>query len=170
MKRLFFVLLAITLAVLGAFAQGSTGSTTTTTTQNYVFPPFALIGGDTAAVNLTNIAPAPTAAGATQPSCTGTVTFANSTGTAITKPTSFTVGSGQITTVTQAFTGTNGTREPVVASVQQTTTRPNSTPCSLVFSLQVYDSSGVTHIFMGNTSAAASIVGVLSPAAPAPFR
>ena len=33
--------------------------------------------------------------------------------------------------------------------VQQTTTRPMATPCSLVFSLQTYDTgSGVTHLFL----------------------
>jgi hypothetical protein len=45
------------------------------------------------------------------------------------------------------------TRGVFVASVQQTITRPATAPCSLVFSLQTYDSNGETHVFLGNVSA-----------------
>jgi hypothetical protein len=38
--------------------------------------------------------------------------------------------------------------------VQHTVTRPATAPCSLVFSLEVFDTStGVTHLLLGNSQA-----------------
>jgi len=151
-----FLCFAIAVASACAFAQGSTGTTTTTITTNYVFPPVGLAPSETAAVSVVNIAPAPSSTTAAAPSCTGTVTFANSAGAVIGKATAFTVASGQIATVTVTATaaGITAARGEILASIQQTTTRPATAACSLVYSLQTYDTgSGVTHLFLGNASA-----------------
>jgi hypothetical protein len=113
-----------------------------------------LATGETAAVSLVNIAPASATANAAAPSCTGTVTFANAAGATIGTATAFTVGSGKIATVSLPFSsaGIGASRGEILASVQQTTARPAAVPCSLVFSLEVFDSSGETHVFLGNTS------------------
>lgn len=157
MKRLFLTGLIAGLATAGALAQGTTGSSTTTITTNYVFPPLGVAPSETVAVSLVNIASVPTSTTAPTPSCTGTVTFASSTGTIIGKANPFTVASGAIMTITLTATeaGITASRGSILASVQQTTTRPSSAPCSLVYSLQTYDTgSGVTHLFLGNASTA----------------
>jgi len=135
-----------------AFAQGETGTTTITT--DFYFPPVSMMSTDTISLNLVNIAPAPTSATATAPSCTGTVTFAGSNGT-IGMPDSFTLGAGKMQTVSLTGTGAgiSSGRGGVLVSVQTTTTRPATAPCTLIFALQLYDSSGVTHVYLGNTSA-----------------
>jgi hypothetical protein len=157
MNRLFSILLLPGFACTCVFAQGSTGTSTTTTTTNYVFPPVGLASGLTASINLVNIAPASTAANAAAPVCNGTVTFANATGTTIGTPTTFKTGTGMIDTVTLTASAAGVTsstpRAEILASVQQTTTRPATPPCSLVFSLEIYDSTGVTRVFLGNTAA-----------------
>ena len=157
MTKSLVCLMALTLACAAAFAQGTTGTTTSTTTTNYVFPPVGLSFGDTASVSLINIAPASTASDATAPSCTGTVTFTSAKGETIGSASSFTVGSGVIDTITLTAESVGVTSSPqraeIFASVQQTVTRPATAPCSLVFSLEVYDSSGATHVFLGNASA-----------------
>jgi len=159
MKRLFlFFLIIAGFGCACALAQGK-GETVTTTT-NFVFPPVGLTSGYTAAVNLVNIAPASTAANATAPACTGSVTFANSTGTVIGAAVPFTTKGSVITTesISAATAGvtTAAPRAEIVVSVQQTTTRPSTAPCSLVYSLEVYDSTGATHVFLGNAAAAAA--------------
>jgi hypothetical protein len=161
MKRAMFAFFAMAAAAL---AQGTTSTSITTTTENYVFPPIGLATTETASVALVNIAPVPATAGATAPSCTGTVTFASSTGATIGKATAFTVGSGQIATVNLPFGNSNLTsRGEILASVQQTITRPSSPPCSLVFSLSTFDTTtGVTHLFVGNTTAATVPVSIAS--------
>jgi hypothetical protein len=65
------------------------------------------------------------------------------------------VGSGQIKTISLPFAtaGITSTRGEILVSVQQTTTRPSTAACSLVFSLEVYDSTGETHVLMGNAAA-----------------
>lgn len=169
MKRRFLGFpLVMGFACVCAFAQGSTGATSITTTTDYVFPPVGLASSESVAVSLVNIAPVPTSTTAAAPSCSGTVTFASSTGATIGKATAFTVGSGQIATVmlTATEAGITSTRGAILASVQQTVTRPATTPCSLVYSLQTYDTgSGVTHVFLGNASAAAQPI-----VSPAPLR
>jgi hypothetical protein len=152
-KAFLSLLLVAGFGCAAAFAQGETGTVTTTT--NFVFPPVGLVSGETAAVSLVNIAPAPTSTTATAPSCTGTVTFAGPTGTTIGTASPFTVGSGQIKTISLPFAtaGITSTRGEILVSVQQTTTRPSTAACSLVFSLEVYDSTGETHVLMGNAAA-----------------
>jgi len=111
-------------------------------------------------VSLVNIAPASTATNATAPSCSGTVTFANAAGIDLAgSPIKFTTTGSLITTeslsATAAGVTTSAPHAQVLASVQQTTTRPSTSPCSLVFSLSTFDTAGgVTHVFLGNASAA----------------
>jgi hypothetical protein len=138
---------------------------TVTVTQDSAFPPVGLAPGQTAAVSLVNIAPASTTSGATAPSCTGTVTFTNASGSTIGTPTSFTTTGSAIQTVSLPFANSGlSTRGEILASVQQTITRPSAAPCSLVFSLEIFtNSSGATQVFLGNASAAAPPVMVISP-------
>ena len=180
MKRTFLGFLAV--AAFGcacAFGQltgavaVTTGAVTVTTetitvTQDSVFPPVGLAIGQTAAVSLVNIAPASTTAGATAPSCTGTVTFANASGSTIGTPTAFTTTGSAIQTVSLPSSSAGLTsaapRGEILASVQQTITRPSAAPCSLVFSLEVFDvTSGVTHVFLGNASATTPPVTPILP-------
>ena len=148
--------LAATFA-LSAFAQGSTS--TSTTTQTFLFPPVGLGSTETAQVNVVNIAPA--TSGGTAASCTGAVSFASSTGTVIGKATTFTVGTGQITSVALPFgtSGFAGTHGEFVATVTHTVTRPSTVPCSLVFSLETFaTATGETHVVLTN-SASGGLVG-----------
>ena len=177
MKRAFLGFLAVAgFGCACAFGQGTTGTETVTITHDFVFPPVGLANSESAAVNLVNIAPVPATTTTTTPvaapSCTGTVTFANATGGAIGgKAIPFTVGSGDIATVSLppglVYTGAPA-RGLILASVQQTITWPSAAPCSLVFSLEVFDvTSGVTHVFLGNASATAPplnpIIPILEP-------
>jgi len=53
--------------------------------------------------------------------------------------------------------GTTTGRAEIIGSVQSTTTIPSKAPCSMVFSLETFDtSSGVTHVFLGNATASAT--------------
>src|SRR5271169_5351587 len=118
-------LLAATLA-MSAFAQGST--TTSTTTQTFLFPPVGLGSTETAQVNVVNIASASSTG--TAASCTGSISFANSAGTVIGKAATFTVGTGQIASVSLPFgtSGFSGTRGEFVATLTHTVTRPSTVP------------------------------------------
>jgi hypothetical protein len=153
MKRAFisFLLLA-GFGCICAFAQAQ--PIMGTITRDFVFPPVGLGSTETMQVDLVNIAPVPASATATAPSCTGTVTFANAAGTTIGTPSPFKVGSGQIQSITLSPSTANivGARGAILASVQQTTTVPNPAPCVLLFSLATFDSTGVTHVFLGNAS------------------
>jgi hypothetical protein len=151
-----------------AFGQGQTG--TSTVTRDFVFPPVGLGSTETAQVNLVNIAPASTASTATAPSCTGTVTFASATGATIGQANPFTAASGQIASVSLPFSsaGISGTHGVILVSVQQTTTIPSAARCSLVFSLDIFDTAtGETHVFVGNASSNAT--PLMIPASP-PLR
>ena len=148
-----------------ALAQGSTG--TSTITRNYSFPPVGLASSETAQVNVVNIAQASTAAGATAPACTGTVTFTDAGGTTVGKAASFTTTGSQVssTQLTAAELGVTGARAEFVASVQSTSSIPSKAPCALVFSLETFDSStGVTHVYLGNsaTTTPSPVVGPIS--------
>jgi hypothetical protein len=134
-----------------ALAQGTTGSTTFT--ENFSFPPAGLALTETAQVNLTNIAAASSTG--TAASCTGSVSFVNSSGATIGTATNFTVGTGQIFSVSLPFAraAASGNRTEIRAVVTHTGTVPSTAPCSLVFSFETYDTStGVTHVFLGNAA------------------
>ena len=154
-KSLFLVYVFTTCA----FAQGTT--TIGTVTRDYTFPPVGLASSETAQVNLVNLALAPIPSGAA--ACTGTITFSNAGGTTIGKPISFTTAGSQVFSTQLMFSqlqlAASDTRGEFVASVQVTTSF-GPTACSLVFSLETFDSmSGVTHVYLGNSSTGTALIG-----------
>jgi hypothetical protein len=163
--------LAFATCVLAGCALGQ-GTTTgsSTVTRDYAFPPVGLAGPETAQVNLVNIAPASTTSGAPAPACTGTVTFANASGKTIGTPASFTTTGSQVTSMQLTFSqlDASGTRGEFLASVQLTTAFRQAALCSLVFSLETFDSSsGVTHVYLGNSSTGTALtalpIGIRGP-------
>jgi hypothetical protein len=121
-----------------------------------------LASSETAQLNVVNIAPAPTAAGATAPSCSGTITFADATGKTIGTPANFTTTGSQVSSTQLLFSQLpgSGSRGEFVASVQLTLSFPEKAPCALVFSLETFDTtSGVTHVYLGNSATGTALVG-----------
>ncbi|HTR36386.1 MAG TPA: hypothetical protein VMH80_10815 [Bryobacteraceae bacterium] len=154
------LVLACTFATC-ALAQGSAG-TTLTFTRDYHFPPVGLASSETAQLNLVNVA---TSSGPLAPACTGTLTFTNAGGKAIGSPVNFTTSGSQIlsTQLTFAELAPSGTRGEFTASVQLTysaeSKTPTTGPCSLVVSLETFDTStGVTHVYLGS-----SVGGITTP-------
>jgi len=140
--RAVFKLMAVASLSLAAFAQTSTSTVTRTNS----FPPVGLATTETMQVNLLNAASA--SSSGTAASCTGTVSFANSSGTAIGSSTSFTIASGQVFSVSLPYSkaGLSG-RGEIVASLELTFT--SGTPCGLVSSLETFDSAtGATHAYI----------------------
>jgi hypothetical protein len=140
-------------------AQGGNAATATFT-RDSVFPPVGLATTETIQINVLNTATNPAASTtSTAASCTGTITFSNATGATIGTATPFTIASGQVFSAKLPYSssGTSTGRAEIVGSIQTTTTLPSKTPCALTFSLETFDtSSGVTHIFLGNTPATAA--------------
>ncbi len=148
-------------SVFGACAFGQTSATFT---RDYNFPPVGLASTETAQINLVNIAPIPTTTTTEAPACTGTVTFTNASGAVIGKPTSFTTTGSQVTSIPLTFSqlqlASSDVRGEFVASVQLTRSLPSAALCSLVFSLETFDSStGVTHVYLGNSATGTALVG-----------
>jgi hypothetical protein len=88
-----------------------------------------------------------------QPSCSGTISFSNANG-AIGAPTSFTVGSEGFKTVTLPFAsaGLTGNRGEIQGTVSLSISGSTPTPCSLMFSLETYDSTTfATHVVLSNS-------------------
>ena len=137
------------LSVMGAVAQTTTSSTSTVTSSS---GPIGLGSTETLQINVVNVAS--NSSGGTAASCAGTIGFVNSSGTAIGSATSFTVASGQISSVSLPFSkaGASGTRTEVRAVVTLTvTTGSGAAPCELRSSLETYDSStGATHAFVSS--------------------
>src|SRR5882672_4914207 len=129
MRRIILFVVTSLCLTASAFAQGSTGSTTTTV--QFSFPPTGLALTETAQINVTNIAAASSTG--TAASCTGSVSFVNSSGATIGTATSFTVGTGQITSISLPFAkaAVSGSRTEIRGVVQHTVTRPSTVPCSL---------------------------------------
>jgi hypothetical protein len=139
-----FALTALTAAC--AFAQTTS---TTTSTRSFTYPPIGLGSTETAQVNVVNDATA--SSSGTAASCTGTISFLNSAGTAIGTATPFTVTSGQIASasVTFAKVGATGVRTEIRGVVTLTATSGSGVPCSLASSLETYDSTtGATHLHL----------------------
>lgn len=152
------ILFAASLFVTCAF-----GQTAVNFTRDYNFPPVGLASTETAQINLVNIAPIPTTTTTEAPACTGTVTFTNASGAVIGKPTSFTTTGSQVISVQLMFTqlqlASTDIRGEFVASVQLTHAVP-AAPCSLVFSLETFDTStGVTHVYLGDSATGTALVG-----------
>jgi hypothetical protein len=124
----------------------------TATTREVSFAPVGVALTETMQVNLFNQATAASNNSAA-PSCTGSVSFVDATGKAIAGTGgNFTVASGQTQSISilgsNANTGTTtGSRAEVRAIV--TLNVVHGTPCSLVDSLETFDSTtGATHVFL----------------------
>jgi hypothetical protein len=136
-------LILFAFTALAAFAQ------TNTNTRTRLFGPVGLASTETLQINLLNAAAASSTG--TAASCTGSVSFASATGTAIGTATTFTIASGQIFSVNLPFasSGSTGNRGRIVATVQSTS---SGAPCGLVTVLETFDTaSGVTHIHLGGS-------------------
>jgi hypothetical protein len=133
--------LAAACLAVTASAQTSTSSSTIT----HALSPIGLASTETLQINLLNTASA--SSSGTAASCTGTVSFANSTGTAIGSSTSFTVSSGEVFSVALPFSKSGLTaRGEIVPTITLSLT--SGTPCALASSLETFDTtSGVTHIY-----------------------
>src|ERR1700733_3837806 len=92
---LTFIVTAIA-AAANMFAQ-----TTTTTTRDFTLGPVGVGSTETIQINVANLAANPSSG--TAASCTGSVTFNNAPGSPIGTSTSFTVTSGQISSVSLPF-------------------------------------------------------------------
>ena len=131
--------------VLGCLA-ASAFAQTTTSTATRPLPPIGLASTETLQINLLNHASASSTG--TAASCTGSVSFANSSGTAIGSATSFTISGGDVTSIALPYSKSGLTgRGEIVVSV--TLSLASGTPCALASSLETFDtSSGVTHIYV----------------------
>ena len=150
--------LALALSAAGALSAASALAQTTTTGTSTVAStsgPLGLGSSETLQVNVVNAASNSTSG--TAASCTGTIGFVNSSGTAIGSATSFTVSSGQISSVSLPFSkaGATGTRTEVRVIVTLTvTTGSGAAPCELRSSVETYDTStGATHAYLAGDAA-----------------
>lgn len=142
------------IALTACFVSSIFAQTTTPTslTRTFNFPPVGLGSSETAQINVTNLAAA--SSGGTAASCTGSISFANATGAAIGTATPFTVGTGQISSVSLPFAKatSSGSRVEIRGVVQLTVSTTAQAPCSLEFSMETFDTiSGVTHLFLSNS-------------------
>jgi hypothetical protein len=164
---------AFILAV-GAFGQISiVVSPTFTTTRTSNLPPVGIGGSESAQVILTNTAANPATSCASlfgciqpvgAPSCTGSVSFYNGAGTLIGTATSFTLTSRQIEQVSIPYSaaGSSLPRALIRAVVSLTTTIPSTAPCSLSYSLVIFDSTlGVTHAIVTDSGLSAIVTPLL---------
>jgi hypothetical protein len=125
---------------------------------NIVLSPVGLGSSETVQVNLANTAQATSSGDA--PSCTGSASFYDVTGTIIGAPTSFTVGTGEISsaTIPYASTGaTGGGRTMIRAEIAL------NAACLLGYSFGTYDTTtGVTHAWASGTTAQPTPLGFRS--------
>ncbi len=145
------------MCLFAACALAQTAPISVSFTRDYSFPPVGLASSETAQVNLVNISVAPIPSGTS--ACSGTITFTNAGGTTIGKPVSFATAGSQVVstqlTFSQLGVAASDTRGEFVASVQLT----SSFACSLVFSLETFDTmSGVTHVYLGNSATGTALV------------
>ena len=138
--RTFLVAIAVSTCFC-AFAQISPSPHT------FSFPPVSLQTGQTAEVDVANVASNGTT---TNASCNVAVSFVNASGAVITPPgavSNTALGAGQIFSAKLAGTG-SAIRAVVTMNPATGGQRP---PCSLQFSFQTYDGSGTTHVFLSAT-------------------
>lgn len=144
-------------AAVSALGQVPANSPPTSTSS---FPPVGLAPSETAQVNVVNTATA--YSGAPAPSCTGSIAFYNASGSMIGGATSFTAGSGQISSVTLPYDAAGGSGSRTVVRAEIVLTFPatvaaagavtSAPPCLLSSSLETYDTmTGVTHVFLAGT-------------------
>jgi len=149
---------AAALAISAASAQTTT--TPSTVTRQSSFPPAGLASSETMQVNVANIATA--SPSGTAASCTGTISFINSSGTTIGTAASFTLASGHGSSASLPYSqaGAGGTRAEIRGVVAVTATPGSGVPCALVSSLETYDTStGVTHVFLAGPAEPADDLG-----------
>ena len=143
---LILTVLAAT-AVSGLYAENSNIANAYSPQIN--FPPVGVASTQTVQINVVNLAPISAMGSAV--SCTGSISFVNSSGAAIGTASSFTLAPGQITSVTLPYTSTGGTgsRVEIRGVVQLTESKPMGFPCATQASLETFDtSSGVTAVWM----------------------
>ena len=151
------LVMAMVLALSGiSAATAQSAPTAAPATRLINFPPAGLAFGETMQVNLLNQAANP--AIGTAASCTGTVSFLDASGKELAKSGgNFTVAAGAIQSISLLGTAVNasmGSRAEIHAVVSLTIAR--GTPCSLVESLETFDSStGATHVFLTGPAASA---------------
>jgi hypothetical protein len=143
----------ILVALVCLFAATAPAQTTTVVTADMSTPVVGLATTETVQINVVNLAAA--SASGTAASCVGTVTFYNSSGSAAGGPTSFSIGTGQISSASLPFgkfsTGT--ARISVRGVVALTETLRSGVPCSLATNIETYDTtSGVTHLHVESGS------------------
>jgi len=151
LRSFVLTLVAGMMASAVSFAQ-----TTNTITRETITAPFGLGSTETARVSVVNVAN--NLSNGTAASCTGSISFLNSSGTAIGSASSFTVTSGQITGASLTFVqaGGTGVRTEIRAEISQTLSQ--GVPCALQYVLETYDSSsGATHIYLSNSTPAQSL-------------
>jgi hypothetical protein len=139
-----FAISFVLLSAMSAFAQTSS----TTGTRTFSFPPFGLGSTETARINVANVASESTSG--TASSCTGSITFLNSTGATVGAAATFTLAAQQISSASLPFAsaGLTGIHGELRAQISLTLT--SGVPCGLVSSLETFDSStGATHIYIG---------------------
>jgi hypothetical protein len=133
--------------LVSAFAQ-----VPVTVARDYSFPPIGLASSETAQVNIWNSTLASLAPNSTPPTCTGIVAFANASG-AVGSTVPFSTTGSQIFSTELSFSklASSGTRAEFVVTIQANSTVAALSHCSLVFSLETFDTStGATHVFLGS--------------------
>lgn len=165
-----FLLISAAAVCGGISMWGQGAATPTSITRNYLFAPIGLGGSETASITVVNTATASPYVGtsgtqASAPSCTGTISFSNANG-AIGTPTPFTLGSEQFKTVTLPFAsaGVTGNRGEIQGKVSLTISTSTVNPCSLMFSMETYDSgTGATHAVLSASLASIEPVVPILP-------
>jgi len=142
-------LLVLTLGLSGIPVLMAQPPTPAGGTRQFNFPPVGLAFGETMQVNLFN--QAASAPNVTAAACTGTVSFVDLNGKEIPKSGgNFTVATGDTQSITLLGTSVDtsmGARAEIRAAVSLTIT--HGMPCSLVQSLEIFDSStGAAHVYL----------------------
>src|ERR1700692_3148743 len=134
---MFFRRIAMTFIVTAVAATpGLFAQTTTTTTRDFTIGPVGVGSTETVQINVANLAS--NSSSGTAASCTGSITFNNSTGNAIGTSTSFTVTAGQSFSAALPFAkiSSSTTRAEVIGVIAMTFTSASETPCELHYSLE----------------------------------
>jgi hypothetical protein len=156
--------------IVAAIAGMAQTTTTTTTTRDTTIGPVGVGSTETIQINVANLAA--NASNGAAASCTGSVTFNNSTGSPIGTSTSFTLTADQISSVALPFAKIGGTaRTEVIGVIAMTTTMTSTSaaPCELRYSLETYDTStGATHVYVSNAAPGGQAGG--APAGGGPGR
>jgi hypothetical protein len=144
--------IALTFMISGlAIAQVTTS---TSTTRSSDIGPVGVGSTETIQVTVANLAA--NSASGTAASCTGSISFNNSAGTAIGTATNFTLTSGQISSVSLPFNrvASSGVRAEVIAVISQTTTTSSTTrvPCELRYAVETFDTAtGASHVYISGS-------------------